>query len=103
MFEPFAKLMLKTAVILIAAAESVAGCPMCKANIANAENAAEAAKTMNAAILVLLIPVFVIIGGIAGLVFKYRNYQDEGPDVDASGSNNSYVNLGTSDSERDSQ
>ncbi len=73
---------------LIAAAAQALACPMCNANVANAENAAEAAQTINSAILVLLIPTFVIIGGLIRLVFKYRNF---------------YVNLRTPDSERDSQ
>jgi heme/copper-type cytochrome/quinol oxidase subunit 2 len=102
-FKRLANSILKTAAILIAAAVRVAGCPMCKASIANAENVAEVAKTMNAAILVLLIPVFVIIGGLVRLVFKYRNYQDEVPSADSSRSNDSYVNLRTSDPERDTQ
>jgi hypothetical protein len=87
-FKRLAKSMLNAAVILIAAAAQALACSMCSASVANAENAAETAKTINAAILVLLIPTFVIIGGLIGLVYKYRHF---------------YVNLGTSDSERDPQ
>jgi len=50
---------------------------MCKANVAHAENAAEVSARMNLAVLVLLIPTFLIIGGIVRLVFKYRNFQNE--------------------------
>lgn len=74
------------AVLTAVAAQALARCPMCKASVANAENATEVANTLNAAILVLLIPTFVIIGGLIRLVYKYRHY---------------YVNLRTSDSERD--
>jgi len=96
--------MLAAAAILIAvAAAAFAGCPMCKAGIANAENAAEVAATMNAAILVLLAPTFVIIGGLVKLVFKYRHYQNEESSEGSSSSINAYVNLRTSDSERDAQ
>jgi hypothetical protein len=87
-FERLANSMLNAAVILIAAAAQALACPMCSASVANAENAAEAAVTINTAILVLLIPTFVIIGGLIRLVYKYRHY---------------YANLRTSDSERDSQ
>ena len=87
-FKRLANSMLNAAVILIAAAAQALACPMCNANVANAENAADTAKTFNAAILVLLIPTFVIIGGLIRLVYKYRHY---------------YVNLRTSDSERNSQ
>ncbi len=99
--------MLTVAIILIAAAAQALACPMCNANVANAENAADTAKTINAAILVLLIPTFVIIGGLIGLVFKYRHYQSEEADQELGESSsrpiNSYVNLRTSDSERNSQ
>lgn len=88
-FKRWANSILNAAMVLIAAAaQALARCPMCNANVANAENAAEAAQTLNAAILVLLIPTFVIIGGLIGLVYKYRHF---------------YANLRTSDSERDSQ
>ncbi len=50
---------------------------MCKANVAHAENAAEVSARMNQAVLVLLIPTFLIIGGIVRLVFKYRNHQND--------------------------
>ena len=87
-FKRLANSMLNTAVILLAAAAQALACPMCSASVANAENAADTAKTINAAILVLLIPTFVIIGGLIRLVYKYRHY---------------YADLRTSDSERDSQ
>jgi predicted histidine transporter YuiF (NhaC family) len=88
-FNSFAKLILNVAVILIAAAARVFACSMCKANVTNAENAAEVATTINTAILILLAPTLVIIGGLVALVFKYRHYQ--------------YVNLTTSGSKRDAQ
>ena len=50
-----------------------AQCAMCRSSVANSERAAEAAGTLNAAILVLLIPTLAIIGGIAGLVLRHRH------------------------------
>ncbi len=87
-FKRLANSMLNAVMILIVAAAQALACPMCNANVASAENAADTAQTINAAILVLLIPTFVIIGGLIRLVYKYRHF---------------YVNLRTSDSERDSQ
>jgi hypothetical protein len=87
-FKRLANSMLNAAMVLIAIAAPALACPTCSASVANAENAADTAKTINDAILVLLIPTFVIIGGLIRLVYKYRHF---------------YVNLGTSDSERDSQ
>jgi hypothetical protein len=87
-FKRLANSVLNAAMVLIAAAAQALACPMCSASVANAENAAEAAQTINAAILVLLIPTFVIIGGLIRLVYKYRHF---------------YVNHRPSDSERDSQ
>src|SRR5262245_35705077 len=86
----FANLTLNTAVILAAAAIRTFACPMCKANVANAENVDEMAATINAAILILLAPTLALIGALVKLVFKYRHFQN-------------YVNLSTSGSERDAQ
>ncbi len=47
-------------------------CPMCQANVANAENAAELSSVVNDAVLVLLIPTIIIICCLVGLVIKYR-------------------------------
>ena len=52
---------------------ALAQCAMCKANIANAENASEVSDTVNSAVLVLLIPTLLVIGGVIRLVFKYRH------------------------------
>lgn len=102
-FGRFAKLMMNGAAILIVSAAQAFACPMCKANIANAENAAEVATTVNTAILVLLAPTLAIIGGLVKLVFKYRNFQNGESSADSSRSVDSYVNLTTSGSERGSQ
>ncbi|MGH9938018.1 MAG: hypothetical protein ACREAM_17360 [Blastocatellia bacterium] len=85
----FANLSLNAAALLIVAAAQTFACPMCKASVANAENADEVAATINTAILVLLAPVLALIGVLVKLVFKYRHYY--------------YVNLTTSGSERDTQ
>jgi hypothetical protein len=86
----FAILSLYAAAILAAAATRTFACPMCKASVANAENADELAATVNTAILFLLAPALSLIGALVKLVFKYRHYQN-------------YVNLPTPGSERDTQ
>lgn len=62
-------------VTLLAHASVFAQCAMCKASIAGAENAAEAAKIMNTAVLVLLIPAIVLFSLFIGLVLKFRHSQ----------------------------
>jgi hypothetical protein len=52
-------------------------CPMCRASMANAEDATELSQTINSAILVLLVPTLLIICGLVRLVFKYGRNQDE--------------------------
>jgi heme/copper-type cytochrome/quinol oxidase subunit 2 len=111
----FANLLLNAASILAVAAARTFACPMCKANIANAENANEIAATINTAILILLAPTFALIGGLVRLVFKYRHYHNDeqyGPCEQAvtplahtGGAVPviKYVNLTTSGSERDAQ
>lgn len=60
---------------LLAGASVFAQCAMCKASIAGAENAAEASKIMNTAVLILLIPAVTIFSLFIGLVFKFRHSQ----------------------------
>ena len=73
-FKRIAKLTFSlTAFIAATAIPAFAQCAMCKANIANAENAAEVSNTINTAILALLIPTLLVIGGVIRLVFKYGN------------------------------
>ncbi|MGH9767082.1 MAG: hypothetical protein ACREAB_06565, partial [Blastocatellia bacterium] len=76
-FGRFTNLLLSGAAILAAAGAQALACPMCKANVANAENAAEAATTINTAILILLAPTLALIGGLVKLVFKYRHFQND--------------------------
>ena len=64
---------------------------MCKANVAQAENAAELSGTVNAAVLVLLVPTLLVIGGLVRFIFKYRH------------SPKSYVHLRPSDTQRNSE
>jgi heme/copper-type cytochrome/quinol oxidase subunit 2 len=91
-FHRFAKCTFALAALIISSAvTALAQCAMCKANVANAENAAEVSTTINAAVLVLLIPTLLIIGGVVRLVFKYRH------------SPNSYVPFRPSDTQRNSQ
>ncbi len=76
------------AVTMVLPVTALAQCAMCKANITNAENAAEVSGTINAAVLVLLIPTLLVIGGLVRLVFKYRH------------SPNSYVHFRSTDTQR---
>ncbi len=91
-FKRWANLAGRSAALLLASAVRTVGCPLCQTSIASGETAAETAQTINSAVLVLLVPVVVIIGGLARLVFKYRNYQAH-----------SYVDRRPSDPERNSQ
>ncbi|MFN0086038.1 MAG: hypothetical protein ACKVX9_11685 [Blastocatellia bacterium] len=68
-----------------------AQCAMCKANLAHADNPAGAAKSINAAILILLLPTLLIIGGLIRMIYQYRNFQ------------NDHVHYRSSDTERHSQ
>lgn len=96
-FNRFVKFVLGIAAFMVTTTVPVlAQCAMCKANIANAETAAEVSGKMNSAVLVLLVPTLLIIGGIVHLVFKYRHSTNEI-------SPNSYVNFRPSDAQRDSQ
>jgi len=111
----FLNLLLNAAAILAAAAARTFACPMCKANIANAENADELAATINTAILILLAPALALIGALVKLVYKYRHYHNDEqhrareqaalPLAHARGTVPviKYVNLTTSGSERAAQ
>jgi heme/copper-type cytochrome/quinol oxidase subunit 2 len=91
-FHCFVKFTASLATFMVASAVTVlAQCAMCKANVANAENAAEVSTTINTAVLVLLIPTLLVIGGVVRLIFKYRH------------SPNSYVHFRPSDTQRNSQ
>ena len=59
--------------VLLVAAPCAAQCAMCRASVANGENAAEMSYTINSAVLVLFFPTLAIIGGFVGLVLKYRH------------------------------
>ncbi len=102
-FERFTSLLSSAGAILAATTTRAFACPMCKTNIANAENAAEAALTINTAILFLLAPTLALIGALGKLVYNYRHYQNDESIEDSSRSADSYVNLTTSGSERDAQ
>jgi heme/copper-type cytochrome/quinol oxidase subunit 2 len=95
-FNRLAKFTLCLAAFIAATAISAfAQCAMCKANIINAENAAEVSSTMNTAVLALLIPTLLVIGGVIRLVFKYRHSIN-----DNSISPDSYVHFRPSDTQR---
>ena len=98
-FNRFAKSALCLAALIVAnSISALAQCAMCKANIANAENAAEVSNTINTAILALLIPTLLVIGGVIRLVFKYRHSINDNPI-----SPDSYVHFRPSDTQRNSQ
>jgi hypothetical protein len=86
--------LLFAALILLLSTAGVvfAQCAMCKANISNAENVTDVSQRINSAVLVLLIPTLVIIGGIIRLVYQYRDHHHE-----------TYVNDRTSGSQRHSE
>lgn len=87
------RLLLAAVQCLLASASTWAQCAMCKANVVHAQNAAEVSQTINAAVLVLLVPTLLIIGGLIKLVCKYRH----------SPSDNEYVHLRSADAQRNSQ
>lgn len=63
-------------VIVLALAEpSFAQCAMCKAAIEGSADAAAAAKGLNLAALVLLVPPVSIFAGLFGVIYRYRNFQ----------------------------
>ena len=70
-------LLLAAAASLLAAADPAlaAQCAMCKQAIANSGEAAEAARGMNLAVLVMLIPPVVIFAGIFGVFYRFRDVQ----------------------------
>ena len=70
-------LLFAVAVSLMAATDSAlaAQCAMCKQAIANSGEAAEAARGMNLAVLVMLIPPVAIFAGIFGVFYRFRDVQ----------------------------
>jgi len=63
-------------VLLFAFEPAFAQCAMCKQTLENSENAATAARGMNAAILVLFLPPVMMFIGIFGLIYRSRNKHD---------------------------
>jgi hypothetical protein len=63
-------------VLLLAFEPAFAQCAMCKQTLENSENAATAARGMNAAILVLFLPPVMMFIGIFGLIYRSRNKHD---------------------------
>lgn len=99
-FNQLAKFLLRLAALIMAlAASALAQCAMCKTTVANAENAAEVSGRMNSAVLILLFPTLLVIGGLVRLIFKYRHLTTES----SSSADNPYGNFRPSDSQRDSQ
>jgi hypothetical protein len=69
--------LLAVAVLLLAATEPAlaAQCAMCKQAIANSSQAEDAARGMNLAVLVMLIPPVAIFAGIFGVFYRFRDVQ----------------------------
>jgi heme/copper-type cytochrome/quinol oxidase subunit 2 len=59
--------------MLAVALPCAAQCAMCRASVANGENAAEMSHTINSGVLILFFPTIAIISGFVGLVLKYRH------------------------------
>jgi hypothetical protein len=88
------------AIVTAATETALALCPMCKASIENAENAKELSRTIDGAVLVLLVPTLLIICGLIRLVYKYRHADGDDADSDSSTSINSYVDFRSSNTQR---
>jgi hypothetical protein len=61
------------AVVILVAEPALAQCAMCKQAVASSEEAQRLSKTMNFAILVLLLPPVAIFVGIFGVFYRSRN------------------------------
>jgi hypothetical protein len=59
--------------LLSAAVQFGQGCAMCYTSMANSTQAKRAEKTLNAAILILLLPAATLFVGIFLLAYRYRN------------------------------
>jgi F0F1-type ATP synthase membrane subunit c/vacuolar-type H+-ATPase subunit K len=68
-------LVIALALLLCASASAFGQCAMCKAAIENSADAEEAARGLNLASLVLLIPPVAIFSGLFGLIYRFRNVQ----------------------------
>ncbi len=67
------------AIVVLAAATqpALAQCAMCKQTVAGSSDAETVSRGLNLAVLVLLVPPVAIFGAIFGVVYRYRNVQDE--------------------------
>ena len=66
--------------LLFAFEPAFAQCAMCKQTLENSEQAAVAAKGMNAAILILFLPPVFMFVGIFGLIYRYGKQQKQAED-----------------------
>ena len=62
------------AALLLAAAPAAAQCAMCGLSAEQAGDPETVARTFNLAILVLLVPVIGLVGALAGVTWKMRNW-----------------------------
>jgi len=62
-------------VVVLAADPAFAQCAMCKAAIESSSDAAAAAKGLNLAALVLLVPPVSLFAGLFGVFYRFRNVQ----------------------------
>jgi heme/copper-type cytochrome/quinol oxidase subunit 2 len=65
--------------LLSAAVQYGQGCAMCYTSMANSTQAKRAEKTLNAAILILLLPAATMFAGIFLVAYKYRNAFNSDP------------------------
>lgn len=65
--------LLLAAVLVFSSSLFAQGCAMCYTSIANSNLSQQAKHTLNAAILVLLVPAASLFVGIFALAYRYRN------------------------------
>ena len=63
--------------VVSAVQSALAQCAMCRASIANSDNPAEVSSSVNAGILVLLLPTLALIVAIVTLVARYHRLDSQ--------------------------
>lgn len=64
-------------ILLAAAGPALAQCPMCRQAVEGSAEGAAIARTLNLAVLVLLLPPVTLFVGIFVLFYRYRNVQGQ--------------------------
>lgn len=76
--KPLRVFMLACSVVLVMAvvcAPSLAQCAMCGASVRNSADAEAASRTLDLAVMILLIPPVTIFAGVFGVFYRLRNVQ----------------------------